>query len=336
MKIYYKIKIITTGLFPMTNFTFDRYIQIKEKIDESIINTKSPKSIFYIENNLINSSFSIRNKAGVWNLYLENKGLFELEIPIEIENSETICDYVLDDAFDRVQRLEFKLRLLTNLNITFPSFKITIYDHNKKKFRICGMINNNTNYMNVNDYDNNFKKILQERIKLKITDEELNKLKENNRLNRALTFYNNSFSPKNVEVRFVLLFSSLEALFNLKHDEIITQEISNYSSKILFQHSKNEKKLKMKLIDYYDIRSCYIHGNSPRPITQKNEIDLKEIVRKVLLMYIKISVIYNISKSEDMKKFLNNITIDKLNKNVKNFADYLNNSDLKSIKQNLK
>jgi len=336
MKIYYRIKILVNGLFPMKNLNYDGYVQKIEKIDKNVINTENDESIFYMEGNLTNSTFSIEDKKGSWYVYFENKGLFELEIINENNiTKEKISDIVLDDAWDRVELLENKLKLLTNLNITLPVFKVRIYNENKKLLASCGMTRNNFNYLHASDYDDSLKKILEERIKLKLSNEELINLKKNNsRIDRALKFYYDSFSPENIGVRFTLLISSLESLFNFNIEgTTIIDEISSYSSKILFLDEKKIKNFKMKIIDYYDIRSYYIHGNDPKLITTKNEMDLREIIRKIILIYIKLSIKYNINDPFEMRRFLDNTNINNLDKETQLFIEYLHKNDLKSIKK---
>ena len=65
-----------------------------------------------------------------------------------------------------------------------------------------------------------------------MADSTIAELKDkNSRYKRALNFYNNSFDSSDIGVRFTLLFSSLEALFNITAENI-TNEVSKYASKI--------------------------------------------------------------------------------------------------------
>lgn len=77
--------------------------------------------------------------------------------------------------------------------------------------------------------------------------------------------------------------------------------------------------MKSKIINYYDIRSSYIHGNEPISITDENEFDLREIVRKVLIIYWYISLGYRINSSEEMEQFLDKNATSELPPNTKSF-----------------
>lgn len=113
------------------------------------------------------------------------------------------------------------------------------------------------------------------------------------------------------------LFSSVYS--PKEKDKKISTQISKYTSKIQFLPTNECKSMKSKIINYYDIRSSYIHGNEPISITDENEFDLREIVRKVLIIYWYISLDYRINSSEEMEQFLDKNTTSKLPPNTKSF-----------------
>ncbi len=115
---------------------------------------------------------------------------------------------------------------------------------------------------------------------------------------------------------------SLEALFNITADNI-TNEVSNYASRILFLNKKQSKSSKWKIINYYDIRSKYIHGNDGFEITPEVEHNLREYVREILLIYWNISMVYNITDAQDIKDLLDNLNIDTVDLKVQLFIKYL-------------
>ena len=119
-----------------------------------------------------------------------------------------------------------------------------------------------------------------------------------------------------------MLFSSLEALFNITAENI-TNEVSRYASKILFLNKKQSNSSKWKIIDYYDIRSKYIHGNDGFEITKEIEHNLREYVREILLIYWNISMTYNITDAQDIKNLLERIDNDTVDMKVQLFVKYL-------------
>lgn len=311
MKTYYKNKILINGLFPMVKYKIDGYIEKTGKYDENIVDINHPDSIFYRNGHLSFSTYSPKDKDGIFYEYFENDELFELDVDEEtFKDNYKLQKFYLKKIIEQVSRLELKLRLITNLNIGLPIFKVTIYDKNKDVITYAGYSTAQSSNLMIWDYNDKLKELLGKRLEINISDKALLELEEkNDRFKRAMSFYNSSFLPIDKSIRFVLLFSALEALFNLnEEDKIITDEISRYASKIQFLSSKKEKNMYYKIADYYDIRSTYIHGNNPRPITTENEFDLREIVRKVLIIYWYISLNNMINNSEEMKMFLNRIT----------------------------
>jgi len=155
-----------------------------------------------------------------------------------------------------------------------------------------------------------------------MADSTIEKLKEKNpRYKRALHFYVNSFNSTDIGVRFTLLFSSLEALFNITAENI-TNEISEYASKILFLSKKQSKSSKWKIISYYNDRSRYIHGNEGFEITKEIEHNLREYVREILLIYWCISMTYNIFDAQDIKNLLDKTDKDTIDVKVQLVVKY--------------
>lgn len=107
------------------------------------------------------------------------------------------------------------------------------------------------------------------------------------------------------------MFSALESLFNISGDEV-TKEVSTYSSNILFLSSKERSKSKWKISTYYNIRSRYIHGNDGYQLTKKQESELRDYVREILLIYWNISMAYNIYDPQNIKELINSTKITNL------------------------
>ena len=321
MKLFYKNKILISGIFPLNNYKIDGYIEKTGILDNKMMNTNDPEQIFYLSGHLINSCYQCVGKEDVNYEFFESEGLVEYEVDDGL-SKDGIQTLFLEEQTQNIELLEEKIRLLTGLAITLPVFLTTIYKDDL--FYTCiGHITQNITNLKVHDYDDAMIQTLQNRLCLHIADSTITELKENNqRYKRALSFYNNSFNSSDIGVRFTLLFSSLETLFNITAENI-TDEVSRYASKILFLNKRKSKSSKWKIINYYDIRSRYIHGNDGFKITKEIEHNLREYVREILLIYWCISTIYNITDAQEIKNMLDNIDHDTIDINVQLFVKYL-------------
>ena len=148
-------------------------------------------------------------------------------------------------------------------------------------------------------------------------------MEENNiRFKRALDFYVDSFDSSNIGVRFTLLFSALESLFNIDK-EGITKEISNYSSRMLFLSSDEKRSVRNKIHDFHDKRSCYIHGNLADELTADDEAELRSYVREILIIYWDISITYEIYDPQEIKALIDCTDRNNLNLQSQAFIKYL-------------
>ncbi len=321
MKLFYKNKILISGMFPLKNYKIDGYVEKTGIFDDKMINTNDPEQIFYSAGLLINSCYQCVGKEEVNYEFFESEELAEYEVNDGLKKDE-IQRLFLEEQAQKIELLQEKIRLLTGLAITLPVFLTTIYKDDV--FYTCvGHVTWTTTNLKVHDYDDAMKQTLQNRLCFHIADSTIAELKEKNpRYKRALHFYNNSFNSSDVGVRFTLLFSSLEALFNITAENI-TNEVSRYASKILFLNKKQSNSSKWKIIDYYDIRSKYIHGNDGFEITKEIEHNLREYVREILLIYWNITMTYNITDAQDIKNLLDRIDNDTVDMKVQLFVKYL-------------
>ena len=325
MILYYKTKILISGLFPMMNFKLDGFIEKTGLYDENMIDINNPDYIFYSSGHLLNSMYSCKEKKGTYYEYFENEDLVKYEISNEISKDE-LEKIILEEQFKKVGLLQKKIRLLTGIGITLPVFKTTIYNDKKIFYTYVGGINHEVARIKVSDYDEELKNKLEERLHFYIADSTIINLEEKNiRYKRALNFYLYSFESQDIGIRFTLLFSALESLFNITGDEI-TKEISTYASKILFLNCKERKKSKWKISTFYEIRSHYIHGNDGYQLTEIQENELRSYVREILLIYWNISVVYNIYDPQVIKDLVNNTERNNLDIQVQLFIKYMRTS----------
>ncbi len=323
MKLYYTNKILINGLFPMNRFKIDGYIQKTERYDESLIKTKHKDYIFYIGGYLTKSCYSVKGEKGAFYEYFENDEPFEIEINSHIEDKENLEKELITKINKKVRILEKKLRLITNLKIGLPIFKATICDSSQNIITWVGSMDNQSSAFAISKYTPKMKEILVKRLNFYISDKTLLELEEKNvRFKRAITFFINSFVPSDSGVRFTLLISALESLFNISGEDII-KTVSKYGSKILFLSCKDKKKISEKIRNYYEIRSNYVHGNTPLPITEENEFDLRELIREILLIYWYISINKNIFNATDIIHFLDITNRKNLDLNIQLFIKAL-------------
>lgn len=321
MKLFYKNKILISGIFPLKNHKIDGYIQKTGVFDNNKIDGDDPEQIFYSAGHLINSCYQCVGKDELNYEFFESENWVEYDVADELSKEE-IQHLFLDEQASKIDLLQEKLRLLTGLAITLPVFLTTINKDNEN-YTYVGLVTWTTTSLKVSDYDDEKKKLIQNRLHFHISDSTITELKDSNpRYKRALNFYNESFNASDAGIRFTLLFSSLEALFNIT-EENITNEVSKYASKILFLDKKRSNSSKWKIIDYYDIRSRYIHGNDGFEITKEIEHNLREYVREILLIYWFISMTYKITDAQEIKDLLDRIDNDTVEMNVQLFIKYL-------------
>lgn len=322
MILYYKTKILISGIFPMIDFKIDGFIEKTALYNENVIDVNNPDYIFYSSGHLLNSIYSCKEKEGNYYEYFENEEMIKYEVDNELSKNE-IEKKILGEQFKKVALLQKKIRLLTGLGITLPVFKTIIYNDKSEFYTFVGGVNWDISKIAVSDYDDELKNKLEQRLHHYIDDSTIINLEEKNvRYKRALNFYLNSFESHDIGIRFTLLFSALESLFNITGDEV-TKEVSNYSSNILFLNSKEKNKSKWKISTYYDIRSRYIHGNDGYQLSKEEENELRDYVREILLIYWNISMVYNIYDPHDIKNLINNTKRDNLDIQVQLFIKYM-------------
>lgn len=204
--------------------------------------------------------------------------------------------------------------------IKFPVIKSKIYNQNNEK------ITQKIEFRKLNippflmiDREMIKKKLEnQKRLAYAISPEEIkNTQKKFVRFNRALKFYYSAMSINDSATAFILLMSAIESLFNIKNGtkcptcEIIkydvTKTVSEYVGKILNDTDgtiiNNFKRL-------YKLRSDYIHGIKDVDITYEDEVELREYVRKIVLIYS--FIIHSNSNFEDDSEVISVINLGNL------------------------
>ncbi|MDD4831575.1 MAG: HEPN domain-containing protein [Bacilli bacterium] len=354
-----KIKLLVRGFPPVIgDYEIDGFVLKNGIINESELEKSLANEEFDARVYIACVSYQIANDKKLYYNYFESKEYLIIDVPVN-EASKNIksqlSEFVLNDKLimDSIIFLEKKLRLIYNLPIKFPIQKIFIHSEEETKItesmRLTPMPSNN-GLINFDKDD------FYQKSRFHLSLDSMKKI-ENQNINfkRALDFFNNSFNIEDVSVRFVLLFTSLEAIFNLKNinnskifkfndDETeeakITTVISVLSSKFLFMDSQDDIKEKENRFRYlYKKRGSYIHGNKNANITSEEEKELRGYVRDILILYFLCCDSMIMGKNENIaRKVLVDIYVDKkLSIMIQGFADALRSKSYKeSYEKNIK
>lgn len=219
---------------------------------------------------------------------------------------------------EKVIDLEKKLRLILNIPLLFQFVIVEFYDKDKKYVNACRLSraisywNRLTYKISPEEFHNN------SRFKMNF---EYMKNTNNNNFNRALEFYNDSFESEKISNRYILIFSALEALFNLDSANV-TEKISKYSAKLLAENDKEEYDCIYKDIRrLYQKRCKYIHGKNRNSIKEADEKLLRFYVRKIIISYWYV-IIYTKKTSEQILEYLD--SNEKLDLQVRLFITSVN------------
>lgn len=178
--------------------------------------------------------------------------------------------------------MEKKIRIILNIPILFQSISIEFYDINKKYVGTY-QFNRPISYWNRLLYNLSPEEIHNNsRFRM-----DFNSMKNtnNNYFNRAIEFYNDSFESEKISNRYILIFSSLEAIFNLDTEDV-TEKISRYSAKLLAEDNEKEyNQIYSDIKKLYKKRCDYIHGSKTNNISDDDEKLLRRYVRKIIIAY---------------------------------------------------
>lgn len=225
-KFKLKIKLLVYG-FPPSNETFvmDNFKLNTEKMDCTLIKNITEKNPFIPSWYIYNCTFQLKNDENIYYNFFESVE----KIQYNISNNKAKNDNFIIQYFSSLNEIEYiinnfkkKLRLIYNLRIIFPIYKVTILDTNNK---FIG------HFIKANDFpsklglDNNFDK--EKVSKNSRTGFDLKSFllteKNNVKFSRALSLFNDSFESSDVSIRFLLLFSCLESLFITSKKDITSR-----------------------------------------------------------------------------------------------------------------
>lgn len=281
-KIYVKYKILVNGFNVKDFFECDGFVlksgYISEKKFYDKISEELPINLNSFMFDCLVDINSLRFK------YFESKDFIEYQIPNKYNVDEKI-----DKLFNAkpeieniVYGLEQKLRLRFNIPLIFPIIFLEIYDENKK----C--IGYNQQNLKLSSYNRSEYPIsYDESYNNSRCNFDLESMKnvKNSRYQRTLELYNKSFESDSIEIRFILIFSSLEAIFNLDTNDII-KKLPRYIAKLLSEDNvENFNEIEKDINKLYKKRCDYIHGSKLKDISYEDELLLRNYARRVIISY---------------------------------------------------
>lgn len=306
-----KFNILLYGFPPLNNeYIVDNFKLKKQKIEAKALFPKFKSKKFDTSTYITFCTFQLVEDNNFYYNYFESVKKIEINIPNRLISKNDIYNYILtkSSAIEIINNLEKKLRLQFNLRIVFPIVKIYIYDNNNKLFG--HMINNRTLPVGIGLEDINLKDF-ELNSHHHISLESFSKLeKQNARFKRAMNYYYSSFDSEDISIRFILLFSSLEALL-IRSKISIWRSLATRVSKILrYIDNYEEQKIFERIKRLYDIRSKYIHGSKKEIIYKENEEELRDYVRSILIIYWGYSINNNLSSDQIITNIDNDVKFD--------------------------
>lgn len=283
-KMYIKYKILVNGLNPVGAYTLDGFTMKEGTFEEKMFDMIYNQDNMDINLNMNLYLISCLNdyEKLTYNYFESNEFI---EIEVSNKTTKNNLNKVLDnnkEIIHRVTDLEKKIRIIFNMPILFQSINIEFYDENKKYVgtyqfnRPISNWNRLTYNLPANEIYNNSRFGI-DFYSMKNTN--------NNYFNRALEFYNDSFDSEKITNRYILIFSSLEAIFNLDTEDV-TEKISRYSAKLLAEDDESEyNKIYKDIKTLYNKRCIYIHGSKTNNIKEDDEKLLRRYVRKIIIAY---------------------------------------------------
>ena len=263
--------------------------------------------------------------------FFESKDLVEFEVSNKTVINKSTYDKILQKykIAEKIDDLEMKLRLVLNIPLIFQAVNIEFYDENKKYVSSI-QSNRKISFWNRLSYDLDAKEISNNsRFHMNF---DTMKNTRNDRFNRALYFYNNSFDSEIISNRFILIFSSLEAIFNLDSENII-EKLARFSAKLLSENNPEYYNTIYNDMKYLYKKRCeYVHGKKNNNILIEDEKLLRKYVRKIIIAYWYI-ILYSKKTPKQILEYLDsNETLDIM---IRMMITTLNSNDFSSQQHRL-
>lgn len=303
-KLRLEYEILVSGIYPFKGvFEKNGFRIVENTINEELFTTLTKESIVYFSPFIGMCCYP--NSAGIpVYLTLQKEEEIEIDYSDKEEYDVDFTNYYINslELFEPVEVLEKTMVMEVNNDIKFPIKIVRVYDLEGNfvtfhadfmKLNVPSLLSNNQeNVLEVIKKQNN-------RLNSGISYEKVTELARNNKFfTNALSMYHASFSVSDHNVGFTLLVISLEALLGLgtyskpekckccgQSKYAITSTISQNVSIILMDQDGT---IESRIKKLYDVRSKFVHNGTE--VRKQDEQEMREYVRKVLLMYWYVSV----------------------------------------------
>ena len=340
-----KYDILVSGIYPTKGkFEKNGFKLLTNIVDNEKINSIFDMGVLYLSPYLGFCCYNNENENPIY-LTLNKEISFDIDYgETEEYNREFTTEYLQSkNLFDEINDLEKLMTLEINNYIKFPIKIIKVFNHQGSMISMIGDIEKiNVPSLMSTDIDSitEIMKRQKNRLGNSFSYESISELKKNNMyFANALDVYFSSFSVSDEKVGFVLLVTALESLLNLSTYSkpkkcsqcsqpvyAITDTVSQNVGLILMNQDESFIK---EIRSLYGKRSKYIH-NGKQDITKKDEQNMQEYVRKVLLMYWVISLTNKTFKHKEIIKYMQSSEYQN-NLSCKTFLTALNNVSYNEI-----
>lgn len=331
-KIFVNYKILLNGLYSENEYEIDGFTLKRASFDKKLFDMKYDKEKDEVQLNMnVYLHSCIGNPENFEYCFFESIDFFEFEVSNKTTINKSSFESVLQkyNITKVVDDLETKLRLVLNVPVLFQAVNIEFYDENKKYIssvqsnRTISFWNRLLYGLDENEIHNNSRFHF-----------DFNAMKNigNNQFQRALYFYDRSFDSDITSNRFIMIFSSLESIFNLDSEDI-TEKLARYSAKLLSEDNvENYNKIYDDMKDLYKKRCEYVHGKKNNNISIFDEQLLRRYVRKIIIAYWYIAF-YLKKSARQILAYLN--SDEKLDIQVRMMIVTLNSDDFSSQQHRL-
>ncbi len=298
------------------NSIINKYFTKKYTIKKrKLSKVTSKKGLFLADKNKILCSFEEKGEAYYTTI------IINYELLSVAEDSETIKNKCYEENKEIYNVFRF-IRLLTNehIFILFPSISVSGVINDKEILNYSAVDINTPSLSLLRFYRKIDYNRLNSRLALTLpNDSYLKKVNENNILKRACEYYDSSFFQHCINIKFLLLFTALESLFNNSNDAI-QFKLALYTSTFIKDSKEERERTFNNIKTLYNIRSKLTHGNEIKKVTPEEEEKLREYTRLAILRYIDWSIKTKKGGKDDLIKDIEKIIFS--GKNLLDFTDY--------------
>ena len=242
------------------------------------------------------------------NVYITVKNKKSLELLIEETGDEKVYRKITDIVRDKIEEIEQYLIFMTNLHIFLPVVQISICLSDKDKNHLCGYISNRPMPFRKWTWiaeNINIQRRLNYHLDKRFFDE-FRTHKKHTRYKLAFDYYIRSFFEFDHSSAFCLLCSAIDAITGKQGKA--KERLAKYSS-VLLCTPLEMKQLQKKMQFFYKLRSNFTHGKGSK-ITNHDEIELREYVRKFLMSYFLFWQEMDVKNEQQMLQKLDEIYLD--------------------------